>query len=332
MALPESVSDTDVPSLGTLPPESLFKDLELPEALSRPGSIMAWCVADGFDLEKLKQKLKERGGRWIVDAAGEHTSHPDVLYGQYWQQGMPEAAGDVFYFEFGVLVLWGLPQHAENEILHKLLADCMVNPMPEPQKPGEEDVRERDELHFKYVTTEKATIQNDTVTINYRSAGDYKMKLSIAYALSQSTKLSVYEERILEIVKNTKDIPEELAENGEVHSVKRKNVAKLIGEVFLQKSEVNLLSTVLDTPEFFWRQSDRYEMLYRSAIEYLELEERVEVLNNRFKVLQEMLEIARSQQTVAHSAALDWVVIWLILIDVVLLVMQFIGSLALMHR
>lgn len=31
-------------------------------------------------------------------------------------------------------------------------------------------------------------------------------------------------------------------------------IAKLIGKVFIQKSAVNLLSSVLDTPEFFWRE------------------------------------------------------------------------------
>lgn len=33
-------------------------------------------------------------------------------------------------------------------------------------------------------------------------------------------------------------------------------VAKLMGKVFLQKSAVNLLSTVLDTPEWLWSQPD----------------------------------------------------------------------------
>ncbi len=45
-------------------------------------------------------------------------------------------------------------------------------------------------------------------------AGDHSIKLSISYALSQSTKLCVYEERVLEIVQSTKDLPESLAETG----------------------------------------------------------------------------------------------------------------------
>lgn len=52
------------------------------------------------------------------------------------------------------------------------------------------------------------------VRCSYGCAGDHSIKLSISYALSQSTKLCVYEERVLEIVQSTKDLPESLAETG----------------------------------------------------------------------------------------------------------------------
>jgi uncharacterized Rmd1/YagE family protein len=55
-------------------------------------------------------------------------------------------------------------------------------------------------------------------------------------------------------------------------------------QVFIQKAAVNLLSSVLDTPEFFWRAPDSFQALYERICEYLELEERVEVLNSRFAV------------------------------------------------
>ena len=43
----------------------------------------------------------------------------------------------------------------------------------------------------------------------------------------------------------------------------RKDINKLIGEVFIHRSAVNLLSTVLDTPEFFWSAPDTLQSLYR---------------------------------------------------------------------
>ncbi|GFH29419.1 DUF155 domain-containing protein, partial [Haematococcus lacustris] len=100
------------------------------------------------------------------------------------------------------------------------------------------------------------------------------MKLAISYALAQSTKLSV---------------------NGSV-DISSTEIAKLIGKVFLQKSAVNLLSSCLDVPEFLWHSPDSFQTLYNRVIEYLELPARAELLNSRFSVLQEMLDMLRDHQ------------------------------------
>ena len=55
--------------------------------------------------------------------------------------------------------------------------------------------------------------------VNYRLRNDHLIKLSISHALAQSAKLSVYEERVIEIVENTKDLPETLAATGEVRGL-----------------------------------------------------------------------------------------------------------------
>ena len=52
------------------------------------------------------------------------------------------------------------------------------------------------------------------MTLHLLRAGDPSIKLSISHALSQSTKLCVFEERVLEIVASTKDLPESLASTG----------------------------------------------------------------------------------------------------------------------
>ncbi len=56
------------------------------------------------------------------------------------------------------------------------------------------------------------------------------MKLAISYALAQSTKLSVYEKRVTDIVLETKHLPEALAEHGAVE-ISGHDIAKLIGKV-----------------------------------------------------------------------------------------------------
>jgi Uncharacterised ACR, YagE family COG1723 len=44
------------------------------------------------------------------------------------------------------------------------------------------------------------------------------------------------------------------------------------------------LAQVLDTPEFFWSAPDSMQNLYKRVCEYMELDNRVEVLNNRLMV------------------------------------------------
>lgn len=55
-------------------------------------------------------------------------------------------------------------------------------------------------------------------------------------------------------------LPESMMLHGEI-KMPRKQMARLMGQVFIQKSEVNLLSSVLDTPEFFWRAPDSLQEL-----------------------------------------------------------------------
>ncbi len=64
-----------------------------------------------------------------------------------------------------------------------------------------------------------------------------------------------------------------------------------MGKVFLQKSTVNLLSSVLDTPQYFWDSPDSMQTLYNKVCEYRELEGRVELVNARFEIMQKMMNI-----------------------------------------
>lgn len=95
----------------------------------------------------------------------------------------------------------------EQDVLRNLVAPYQENSLPSFET-------ERDEFQFHYTASERPHIQNDMITIHHRFATDHLIKLSISHALSQSTKLCVFEERVLEIVASTKDLPEILASTG----------------------------------------------------------------------------------------------------------------------
>lgn len=315
---PASQATTSTPAVSAAAPTglmlvpTLFEDL--PPSMhesSQRGRITLYCTTESFDRKKLDEALRSAYSNCTV------LSYPDAFYLEYVPASNDQTGGDVFFLDYGVIVCWGLTKQQETSIARTVGKQCQIQPLPA------EDY-EVDEFQFNYSALEKPHIQNDMVTLHRRLASDHKIKLAISYALSQSTKLSVYEKRVMDMVLETKNLPEALAETGQVH-ISRNDIAKLIGKVFLQKSAVNLLSSVLDTPEFFWRAPDSFQALYERICEYLELETRVEVLNSRFQVLQEMLDMLRDHENNHHNARLEWIVIWLIVVEVIVGLFELLG-------
>jgi uncharacterized Rmd1/YagE family protein len=76
------------------------------------------------------------------------------------------------------------------------------------------------QFEFNYSSREKPHIQNDTVTLHRRAARDVNVKLAISYALAQSTKLSLHEKRVVDMVLETRTLPEALAATGRVRGVR----------------------------------------------------------------------------------------------------------------
>lgn len=156
---------------------------------------------------------------------------------------------------------------------------------------------------------------NDAITLSSNLASE---KLAISFAMAQSAKLDVFEERVEETIQQTKHIPQNLATTGSIQ-YSQSDISKLIGRLFIevwctwcpsvlplccrllnhcrallpkQRSDVNLNSDMLDEPDFFW-EDDEYEPLYKKMMRYLDVENRVQILNTRLDILRELY--------VAHS-------------------------------
>lgn len=289
----------------------LFQDRDA-RGLHQRGRITLYCVADSFDRKKLDELLR---GSFPASAI---KSYPDVFYVEYFAATEEAPGGDLFFFDYGVVACWGLEGSQEQAVISTLARSAAIQPV-------EPDEVEVDQFEFNYSLLEKPHIQNDTVTLHRKAAKDHQIKLAISYALAQSTKLSLHERRVADMVLETKHLPESLARSGRVSLIPGASIAKLIGKVFIQKSAVNLLSSVLDTPEFFWRAPDSYQSLYQAICQYLELEQRVEVLNARFTVLQEMLDMLREHEANHHSTRLEWIIIYLIVIEVIVGLLEILG-------
>ena len=156
-------------------------------------------------------------------------------------------------------------------------------------KPVPEHDIETEEFHFEYnrdVPTPR--IYNDMITLK---SGDHLIKLTMSHAIAQSTKLSLFEDKMSTILNSISKLPKALAMTGRLQNYTTKRLLTKTGRLFQLRSEVNLLSNVLDTPEYFWSIEPGLHPLYTAVRDYLEIEQRVEVINDRCKVFLDFFDI-----------------------------------------
>lgn len=208
----------------------------------------------------------------------------------------------VFIFDFGVVVFWNFRESEERLILRKM-DRIMMN------KFAFEEI-ERDFMLFNFETVENSKIEENTV---YLTSTDLNEKFAHSYAFSQSLKLEIFETKVDNTIKDTEDIPKNLARSGEI-SMSQKKVYKMIGSIFMLRSSVNLLSGMLDVPDWFWDQPS-WESVYIKARDYYDIEDRIEIINNRLDLIKELYDMLNDDLHNKHTANLEWIVIWLIFIE-----------------
>ncbi|SAM01654.1 hypothetical protein [Absidia glauca] len=79
---------------------------------------------------------------------------------------------------------------------------------------------------------------------------------------------------------------------------------------------VNLVSNVLDTPEIFWSEP-ALQPMYNAIREYLEIPQRAKILNDRLRVISDLLSMLRDHLTNFGVEYQTLIIIYLIIIAVI---------------
>lgn len=211
--------------------------------------------------------------------------------------------GHAFFFPFGAIVLWNVPDNAKVKLL-----DEVKSFMHKPLGTIETD-------EFTYIYGEDARVADDEIIL---PNADILTKLAISYGIAQSVKLGTFEAAIQKTFDSTKQIPEDLARKGDI-SLSRKEIRKKMGQLFIERNSVTL--DVLEIPEFFWEHPE-LDPLYRMIANYLEIENRSEVLHHRLEVVHELFQMLGSELNHQHSSRLEWTIIILIVMEVCLTLMK----------
>lgn len=245
----------------------------------------AQCLANVFEFDELKLALEQRY-RLVV--------YLDVIH-------IEHANWEAFIFPYGVFVGWGMGYDDEQHLLDELGAYA-----PNPHESAFID-------RFTYAEGENSTrIHNDHIELSASSTRD---KLAIAHGLAQSVKLMEFENQAQRTIEETSYIPENIAKYGAAN-LRRKDIAKLRGTLYLVRSDIHLHFDLLDTPEFFWEYPELQD-IYHSITKYLEIEQRTRLLTDKLDIIQQLLNMLAEEQNHKHSSTLEWIIIWLIAVEIV---------------
>jgi uncharacterized Rmd1/YagE family protein len=254
----------------------------------------AFCTASSYKIKPLFQSLKSRYNS---------TLFRDVIHIEAYNESSDDPI-DVFYFPYGAVVCWGVNVAEGNRFLREA-KDFQEQPLKEV---------EVDDFTYSYGNELK--IFEDDITLPNK---DIITKLAISHGVAQSVRLGTFENTLSQAFEKTKRIPEDLAKRGKI-SLSRKEVRKKMGELFIDRSSINLHVDVLDTPEFFWEHPE-LQPYYTYTANELEVEKRGNTLNQRLDVLKELFEMLSNEVNSQHTIRLEWIIILLIMMEVVITIL-----------
>lgn len=253
----------------------------------------AFCTSTSYRVKPFYEAIRTRYKAII---------YRDVVHVE---KSIGNAIADIFFFGYGVTVFWGMPKDEAVLFLEEIKGF---------EQQSLEDV-ETDE--FTYLHGDVAKISEDEISL---PNPDTLTKFAISHGIAQSVKLGTFEVTIQKTFNSMKSIPEDLAKRGKIR-LSRKEIRTRMGALFIERTSINLHLDVLDTPEFFWEYPE-LELYYKMISNYLDLQTRVEVLNQRLSIMHELFEMLGNELNHQHSSRLELVIIWLIVIEVVLILMK----------
>lgn len=212
-----------------------------------------------------------------------------------------------FVFPYGVVICWG-GQGQTSSFLEKLKPYTISPYRKHEIQIDEFTIETKDHLKL---------IDNDIIYLN---EDNFNVLVSISHAIAQSLKLASLELEVNHSIQKLVPISKELSLTGKIKRSK-KTISKIRGKLFLLRSKVNLNYSLLDKPEYFW-ENPEFDDYYQKTMEYIELGQRTIVLNQKVEILDNMLSLLSDEINHRHSTRLEWIIIWLILVEVVVFFLQ----------
>uniref|UniRef100_A0A671NCT8 Required for meiotic nuclear division protein 1 homolog n=2 Tax=Sinocyclocheilus anshuiensis TaxID=1608454 RepID=A0A671NCT8_9TELE len=289
---------------GSLPGKRTFKGprTKQPSRTNQPSleedmmQCIAYATADQYHLPNLCHDLIAHG---FIEIKEFPRDASNVLVMGTENAAKPYDSGTIFVFREGSVVFWNV-----EEKTHEI-------------QPYEVALVHWENEEITYTVGEGNSKLHRGIFL-FNEEMDYDQvvleKFAFSNALSLSVKLAIWEVSLDNFVESIQSIPEML-KSGQRVKLSRAEVMQKIGELFSLRHCINLSSDLLITPDFYWDRED-LEQLYEKTCQFLNINRRVKVVNEKLQHCTELTDLMRNHLSEKHSLRLEWMIVILITIEV----------------
>jgi uncharacterized Rmd1/YagE family protein len=304
--------------------------LDTGSIFAEQGRVGYLCVADEFLLPELARHYQAEGYHTSLAFDVLHVA-PKAVASDYQTTGNT-GHFDMFLFDYGVVVWWSAHPRmfriVESDFsssasrLNKYFVNRCKPQILEENFPVwctySSDTRtELDSSSLEPDTVFLEKLRYDHFLIRNNSAD---IKLCDSHALGQSAKIDYLELEVEALTWQCKPLPRELRDRGSV-TITERELLQLRGEVLFFRLMLKSGSDLLDEPELFW-QHPWLKPFYTVTKEAFQVSERVETLDAKLDTANEILSMISDQFNQRHGSRLEWIVIWLVMVEVVIGVLE----------
>lgn len=310
-----------------------------PEA--ETNQVIAYCTAELYNIPVVSRLLKQEG--YNVDPFNTGL-YPQVIHVQTPALVTPETAegrsrgvGDVFVFPSGTIVTWNVADNVQQDLVNRVLLSAA-------ESPHLETIEIEDLEYLEDSSNDTSRIIGDTIILGTKSisipasegtssapsepvqgpaqtqeANTVLAKIAFSSGLARSTKLAVLENLLSSYFSSTRSISTILSRGSKLRFT-RSFILRKTGELLSIRAQLNLYSELTDSlPDLFWDSpsslglSDYYDEVGRA----LDVNSRIRVLNEKIDYASEIATVLRERLSEKHSTDLEWLIIFLISVEVV---------------
>ncbi|XP_026192354.1 uncharacterized protein LOC34621212 [Cyclospora cayetanensis] len=267
-----------------------------------------------------------------------------------------------FIFEKGPVIMWVAASDRraqESRGRRELLSSLLFFLSQFATRFIRADMVQEDVMRYTYIRqvrkqcpafeVPKTRILQDCIYLKTESVAE---KLAASFALSQSIRLSVYESLINFTIARVRAIPERMARFGSAEEEEQPATALavwtlvrrcfrmtssrtlpspalmqplawscLCGDLLGKVVDVNIVQDFRDVPEYFWND-DTWQHFWARLYSHLEIQKRINLLNNRYFCIHELLKVVREERRTRQEFRMTWIIVFLLFFQVIALVLR----------